>query len=58
MKTAYEAVLHSLVLLPVLALAGSIAMVCLTCRMLSRIGDRLAGERPWSRSGLESLRVA
>ncbi|MBA3311778.1 MAG: hypothetical protein H0T47_00600 [Planctomycetaceae bacterium] len=58
MRTTYESVLHTAVIAPVLVLAAGIAIVCLACRIASRIGDRLSGERPWRRSGFDGLRAA
>ncbi len=58
MKTAYEAVLHTSVIAPILALTGGIAIVCLACAMCSEIGDHLAGERPWRKPGYRNLRLA
>jgi len=58
MRGTFEVVLHHVILAPVCALVGGIALLCLACGVLSRFGDRLAGERPWRRSGLDELQVA
>lgn len=58
MRGLVEVVLHHAILAPVCALVGGIALLCLACGVLSKVGDRLAGERPWRRSGFDELQVA
>lgn len=58
MRGIFEIVLHHAILVPVCALVGSIAFLCVACGLLSKVGDRLAGERPWRRSGCDELRLA
>ena len=58
MRGIFEIVLHHAILAPVCALIGGIAFLCVTCGLLSKVGDRLAGERPWRRTGLEKLQAA
>jgi hypothetical protein len=58
MRGLIEVVLHHAILAPICALVGSIALLCLACGVLSKFGDRLAGERPWRQSGSNELQVA
>lgn len=58
MRRIFESMLHLAILAPVCVLVSGIAVLGLACGLLSDVGDQLAGERPWSRSGLDKLRVA
>jgi hypothetical protein len=58
MRRILEGVLHLAILAPVCTLVGGIAILCAACGLLSYVGDQLAGERPWSRSGLDKFRMA
>jgi hypothetical protein len=58
MRRILEGVLHLAVLAPICTLVGGIAILGVACGLLSDVGDQLAGERPWSRSGIDKLRMA
>lgn len=58
MRRMFEVVLHQAILIPVRALAGIIAFLCVACGVLSKIGDHLAGERPRHRARCDELQAA